>query len=56
VQSVCHWVVLDGPLAPPLVDALAELATGEGVCLSSGEKLTLPGQCIAGLNPSRFCV
>lgn len=37
-------MVLDGPVSAGLMEALTALVSLEGLCLSNGEKLFLPGE------------
>ncbi len=41
-----HWIVLNGPLESMLTEMLASLVSGEGLFLSNGDKLNLPGKII----------
>ncbi len=41
-----HWIVLNGPVDSMLTEMLASLVSGEGLFLSNGDKLNLPGKII----------
>ena len=45
LDPVAHWLVLDGPPPPYLVDSLAALLGGGGLPLANGEMIALPPSC-----------
>ncbi len=43
-KCVLHWIVLDGPLDSVLMEVLVSLISGQGLFLSNGDILHLPGE------------
>ena len=43
-ELVIHWIVLDGPVESTIMEVLASLVSGEGLFLTNGDKLHLPGK------------
>lgn len=45
-ECVLHWIVLDGPLDSVLMEVLVSLISGQGLFLSNGDTLNLPGELV----------
>ena len=50
-----YWIVLDGPLAPAVLESITALLSEGGLCVGNMERLVLPPSCLLLLKPVGVC-